>query len=270
MNESRPEARQPGSRPLLWLWVRIVTRVFVAVLVALVLLSILASFAAPFQLIYALAAGWMIHGLRVVPDFLSNWQLALLPVAALVLAWVIGHRLIRWWLTSRGHQAAGAWTMRRSGVVLGLVVLCGAAAIAFSGLAHQMMWLGQTKWTERNTRSDLILKINDTRQVMMMLYEFEHYHDRLPHSWDELLNWDEGAQREHLARLLLGGGRGTSWCSLTLPGAEAHAMNPATVLVVSDLVDGYHVIGRADASVMRINPQQLDAMIAGGNWLLEK
>jgi hypothetical protein len=269
MNETRPHAKQPERRPLLYSWLRIVTKIIVVLMLAFVLLIVLASFAVPMQMIYALAAGWLNHGLRVVPDFISKWQAALLPLAALVLAWVIGHRLIRWWLANRDHPAAGSWTMRQSGVVLGLVVMCGAAAIAFSGMAHQMMWLGQTKWMESSTRSHLMLRIHDTRQVMLMLYEFDLEHDRLPHSWDELLDWGEGAQREHLARLLLGMRPGISWSSLTLPGAETQTMNPATVLVLSDLVDGYHVTGRADMSVTRITPQQLDAMIARGNWLFE-
>lgn len=268
MSASQATTGNDGRRPARWKWLRILAKVVGLALVLSLLLSLLVSYLAPIEFVYALAAGWVIHAMRVLPDLISKWQFVSLPAVALVLAWLISHRLLRWWLTSRNHPAAEAWTMKQSGVVLTLLFLCSGAAITLSCVAHQMMWLSQTKWFESNLRTEPIKRMHDIRQVMLMLYEFDHEQHRLPYSWNELLDWDEAAHQKQLAQWLLCTEQGPSWLTLTLPGAELMALHPATVLVVSDLVQDHHIVGRADTSVTRITPRQLDAMIAEGKWLL--
>ena len=219
------------------------------------------------ELIFALAAGWFLHAARVVPDFFAQWHAVVLPAAALALAWWTGHRLIRWWLASRSSALANVWTMGRSAMLLGMLLLCGAAAIAVSGVAHQMMWLGKTKWTQSNRRSEVTRMISDIRQCGLVLMEFEEERGRLPHSWDEVLRGDEERDYSHLILHMI---RRHALPVMTHPGADTHDMNPGTILLISEEAEGRHALGLADGAVRSVTRRQLDAILASGEMLCIK
>ena len=211
------------------------------------------------ELAIALATGWVRHGLRVLPDFFAQWPPAIVPLAALALTWWTGHRLLRWWLAARGSAMTQAWGIGRSAAVLGLVLLCGAAAIAISGVAHQMMWLGQTQWTQDNRRSDFTVTLNQTRMMAMVLTEFDVMHGRLPHSWDELIDAD--IHDSFLLREMI---RHGNFPLLVQPGASLSEINPWSIVTISERVNDRHVLGLANGSVTSVPPKQLEAIVASG------
>lgn len=213
------------------------------------------------QVGFALVAGWVLHAVRALPGFLVQWQAAGLPMAALVVAWWTGHRLIRWWLSSRANPLAQTWTARRTAALLGLVLLGGAAAVATSGVAHQMMWLGQTKWTQGSRRTELTSTLNDTRQMLILLMEFAHDHGRLPNSWEEVIRMDVNQHNASLLRYVL---LQRAPPALTHPGADWAKMNPATIVLISELVDDRYVLGMADGAARSVTPEVLDAILASG------
>jgi hypothetical protein len=235
-----------------------------ALVIALVFLLFMAGSVVLPDVIFALAVGWLKHGTRVLPDFFAQWPSAVLPVAALVVAGWTGHRLIRWWLASRGSALAPGWTMARSAILLGLLLLCGAAAIAISGVAHQMMWLSQTEWTKSNRRTELTQMLNNIRQCMFLLLEFDAEKDRLPHSWEELLREDE---EKGYADFIHHISERHTLPVMTRPGVNLSGMNPANILLISEEIEGRHALGLANGSAVHVSREQLDAILASGEML---
>jgi hypothetical protein len=257
-NPSRPQRQRVP-------WLRSAWRAFLAVLLLFAGLFFLAMIIGNITFIqagFAMLAGWLIHLTRVLPGLLSQWQAAVVPLACVILAWWTAHRLLRWWFLSRGSAIAGAWTVLRTGAVLALLLLGGAAAIAVSGIAHQAMWLGQTDWIQSNRRSELTMAMNNARQLMLVLVEYDHDHGRLPESWDEVFHWNDTINAAVIIQLFGGRDGKPAIPMLARPGAILADLNPQAILLVSDIIEGYHVVGRADASVTRLAPDALEQNFA--------
>jgi hypothetical protein len=259
MNSTEPD-RPPLIHRKVPVWIVCVLGTVGLAFVLLLLLAVAATTALP-GVVWALAGGWLRHGLRVLPDFFAQWRSAGLPLAALVAAGWTSHRLLRWWLAARGSALAETWNMGRSAAVTGMLLLCGASAVAISGVAHQAMWLAQTEWSQTNRKFKLIGTLQDTRDLFLFLIIFESDHGRMPNSWEEFLHWSVGLENSGMLRWL---SHGKVPPVLTHPGAAIRGMHPATILMISDAVDGKHVLGLADGAAEAVTPAQLEAILASG------
>jgi hypothetical protein len=135
----------------------------------------------PFHLI----CGWFIHASKALPHLFGQWQEAILPIGCLLMAAVIAHRFVRRWVDEKfSHRA---WRIRHTAGALTLLLLGSAAAIAASGVVHQMFWLAGGKVIESNRRAELTMATNNGRQLMRALHEYQANHGRYPESFEGLV-----------------------------------------------------------------------------------
>lgn len=158
---------------------------------ALLAISLLVLFAACSGLITALelplrlALGWIWHLVQVIPPLLPRWHELLLPLACFTVALWMGHRFIRWWLAAKGR--APAWRGRHTLAASLLVLLGAAAAIALSGVVHQVVWLMDEPWYERRGMDRARAEaVNFQRQIHFALVEFRGSEGRDPATLGEL------------------------------------------------------------------------------------
>jgi hypothetical protein len=176
------EPEKPGTSKG---WKRIAgktIRIFMIMLV-LLLLTGFVGFSWPFEIVVHLLAGPFFHAAKNLPPFAAQWRSSLLPLACLVLAIVFAHRFIRWWITSR--EIRMSWRWRHTVAAAALLLLGSAAAIAMSGITHQAAWLFSSPWLESNRRTHQTIAVNNARQILLVLLEYETEHGRYPATLDE-------------------------------------------------------------------------------------
>lgn len=218
------------------------------------------------QAFWALVTGWVSHGFRVMPAFAAKWQSTILPVAAVLLAWWVGHRWLRGFLKAKGSSLLEKWTIRHSGALLALLMLGSAAAVSISGVVHQAMWLGQTQWTEIRGARPLTIARLEMRNLMQMMHYFNNENGRLPKNLDELRMSEVNRDYHFVERTFFRSHGLVLSPMMTQPGAVLENLNPATVILISDLVEGHHVIVRADGSQDAISVEELEELIARKDW----
>jgi hypothetical protein len=171
--DERVRAKRRGSRV-----VRLAAWGFVGVFFVAVL-DLIAVLEAPFRLVF----GWVLHAWVTLPPLQPRWSELLLPLGALGLALFLTDRLIRWILAAKGSKLT--WQARHTVSAAFLVLLGAAAAIAMSGIVHQMVWLGAEPWWG-NGRSQVTPAMGQTRQIVMWIHAFEEENGRYPDSLEEL------------------------------------------------------------------------------------
>lgn len=134
---------------------------------------------APFRLVF----GWALHAWVTLPPLLPRWNELLLPSAALGLALFLTNRFVRWALVAKGSKLP--WQGRHTVLSTFLLLLGAAAAIAMSGIVHQIVWLGWEPWWG-NGRSQVTPAMSQTRQIVMWIHDFEEKNGRYPDSLEEL------------------------------------------------------------------------------------
>jgi hypothetical protein len=143
-------------------------------------LVVLQLFEVPFRLL----CGWAVHAWVTLPPLLPRWNELLLPLAALGLAlWMID-RFIRWALAAKGSEPR--WQGRHTLSATFLLLLGAAAAIAMSGIVHQMVWLGAEPWWGNGRGMQQTIALSNARQIAVAIKEFEERNDRFPESLAEL------------------------------------------------------------------------------------
>lgn len=169
---------------------------------------------------YRLLAGWFIHTVKAFPFLFGSWKPFLLPLGCMLLATWLIHRFAVWWHSTKNME--GRWPFKHTIRGVMLLLLGAAAAIALSGVVHQMVWLSQGQWTQTNHRRELTEAVSKMRQLTLWVVEFQQENGRYPYSMDELqtllnlrhydnrLTWMEphyGGVQEHF--ILLHPGRKT-------------------------------------------------------------
>ncbi len=136
---------------------------------------------APLRLVF----GWALHAWVTLPPLLPRWKELLLPLAALGLAlWMID-LFIRWALVAKGSEFR--WQGRHTLSATFLLLLGAAAAIAMSGIVHQMVWLGGESWWAGNRPViQRTVAMANARQILLALEDFEEKNGRYPDSLAEL------------------------------------------------------------------------------------
>ena len=253
MSEEVPAVKQAKSRLgrmlgiAVWIWLLIY---FGAATGLITLVEV------PLRLMF----GWAIHGFVMFPGFLAQWPKALLPLACLALALWLAHRFTRWWISARGTSVD--WKSVHTVAVTALLLLGSAAAIAMSGIVHQVAWLGGQPWFEEGPGAmRKTIAISNAKQLILGLEDHVEAHGCYPGSLEQLeieplslqkLMWVEtGSHRMQEPFLLL------------RPGA-AKAEVGAEPLIVSPVVDGKNgfVVGFADGHVKWFPAEQLGRILA--------
>lgn len=225
------------------------------IVIAMVALGLLSAFPFVLQMVYHLFCGWVLHGWKALPQWVGKWQEAVLPLGCLLMAAVILHRFVRRWVL--GKFPDRIWRIRHTAGVLSLLLLGSAAAIAASGVVHQLFWLGSGKMTESNRRVELTMTVSNCRQLMIAILEFYDETGRYPHTLQEL-----GVPPE-LIWVNMGDGRAREPFVFLRPGSTEIAQSNEPLLVSPLLVNvGKVVVGYGDSSVRSESSKNLRMILA--------
>lgn len=153
--------------------------------VAFLLLLIASQFVWIILLPFHLICGWFIHGSKALPHLFGKWQEAILPIGCLLMAAVIAHRFVRRWVDEKFPERT--WRIRHTAGALSLLLLGSAAAIAASGVMHQMFWLAGGKVITNNRWTELTEARSNGRQLMIALIEYRDANGRYPDSFEQLV-----------------------------------------------------------------------------------
>jgi hypothetical protein len=206
----------------------------------------------PFRLVF----GCLIHLWNLVPSLLFQWQSLLLPLACLAISLPLAHRFIAWFAVSNGRAA---WRISHSIAVIFLLFAGSAAAIAMSGITHQMAWLADAPWWNDRNRRDSTEAMMKIRNLQMVITEFHFEHGRYPESLVEL------------ADRIPNFGRGTTMPSglaelpepfvYLKPEADAAEDPPLPMLVSPILKFGRVAVGFTDHSTQALHVKQLESIL---------
>jgi hypothetical protein len=202
--------------------------------------------------------GWLIHFVTAVPPLLGSWWMILLPIGCLMVAGFLLHRFVRWWIKAKGNGII--WQPVHTVTALGIFLLGCGAAIAMSGVVHQLVWLSKDPWTEdRSRKSYQTEAVNNARQLLFALFEFQETEGRQPDSLQEL----EGKYQipRRLCWVRTSGGKVPEPFVLLYPGGtESEAKKP---WIVSPLIGsvGNIVVGYSDGSVTSLPAGSLEKIL---------
>ena len=234
---------------------------------ALLLLLIASQFVWIILLPLHLICGWLIHGSKALPHFFGKWDEAILPLGCLLMAAVIAHRFVRGWVDEKFPERT--WRIRHTAGALSLLLLGSAAAIAASGVVHQMFWLAGGKVIESNRWMEVTMTYSNGRQLMMAMTEYQHENGRYPDSFEQL-GTQEGFDPQSMRRLSwLGSHDGKvpePWILLK-PGSTGSSFAPEPVIVSPIMRRGEAVavvVGYSDNSVSRIHVNRLKEILGQG------
>jgi hypothetical protein len=202
--------------------------------------------------------GWFFHAAKTLPSLLGNWRPLVAPLGCLVLATWLVHRFVRWWQVAKGKTPS--WRLRHTCSAVALLLLGSGAAIALSGVVHQVVWLLSDPWMEdRGKRAELTMAVNNGRQLMLALLEFHQTKGRYPYGFHELelpqdLMWVQTSNRSVREPFIL-----------LHPGGRRF-VNADEPLIVSPVIqrEGKFVVGYGDGSVRSLPAVQLGKILRTG------
>jgi hypothetical protein len=210
----------------------------------------------PFRLVF----GWLIHATKALPHLFGKWDEAILPLGCLLMAAVIAHRFVRRWVDEKFPERT--WRIRHTAGALSLLLLGSAAAIAASGVVHQMFWLAGGKVIENKTWIEPVMAFSNGRQLMLALMEYHDAHGRYPDSFEQL-GTQEGFDPESIRRLSWlesrDGKLPEPWLLLN-PGFAEAELDTQPVILSPVMRKGQKValvVGYSDGSVRRVHVNQL-------------
>ncbi len=129
--------------------------------------------------------GWIFHLFAMAPPLLPRWRELLFPLACLAAALAFAHHFLRWFFAARMRPLI--WKAGHTAAALLLLLLGSAAAIAVSGIVHQLAWLAQDEVIINRGRDPArTLVTNRARQIVLAMWEFADTHGRYPHDLSEL------------------------------------------------------------------------------------
>lgn len=215
--------------------------------------------AVSFLFITHLAVGWWWHAASVLPPLLPQWTALLLPLACLALAIPFAHRFMVWLAKS----ASLVWRLPQTLGVMVLLLLASAAAIAMSGITHQLAWLMRTQSIESTGSGGSFSKVwGNTRQWVNAILEFERAEGRYPENLAEVENAFP-ALRGHSQISPAAGRLQEPFIYIKPPSSEAVDMD--TVLIVSPArpTTDFVFVGFASGSVSAHPASRVQQLIEG-------
>lgn len=257
MSETPVITRSKTRSVILWIIRTVILGIIVVFFSAMMRTIVLVEFPIHFLL------GWMFHSWEVLPPLLAKSHALALPLGCLVLAGVLAHRFIRSALAKNGSSRNWRPTDTFSSIVL-VLLGCGAA-IALSGVAHQVVWLMGDRWVRSNHRTEQTVAVNNARQLMFALMEFHDLHHRYPNSLHELDILSD-LQSDILDRLI--------WVDVNdnrleepfilLHSGQERLSNPDEPVIVSPIIGstGKFVVGYGDFSVRSLPASQFNKIVS--------
>jgi hypothetical protein len=222
----------------------------------LFLLLTMSGLVTTLELPFRLAFGCLIHLWNLAPSLLSRWQALLLPLACLAISLPLAHRFIVWFAVSNGRAG---WRISHSVAVISLLFAGSAAAIAMSGITHQMAWLADTPWWSNRNRSDSLEARMKIRNIQMAIAEFHSEHGRYPESLGELADRMPDFERESTMPAGLAG-LPEPFIYLK-PEAGAAENRPVPMLVSPSLKLGRVVVTFTDQSTQILRAKQFESIL---------
>lgn len=202
-----------------------------------------------------LAIGWLLHLVVNLPHLRWNPTTLALTLAAAALALVLLHRFVQG-ITSRTFQPS--ITLRAAGIFLAAT----AAAIAMTGIVHELAWLARSPLTHDRAGSDRSETISNGKQLFLALLELDQEGIH-PHTVNEVLAHYPGmddivtypATHRHTGH--------REPFVLFHPGASLSELKPETPLIGAlGRVDRRVVVILAGGSAEQVTPQQLEQRLA--------
>jgi hypothetical protein len=206
----------------------------------------------PLRLVF----GCLIHIWNLAASMLSRGQSLLLPLACLAISLPLAHRFIAWFASSNGRAA---WRISHSIAVISLLFAGSAAAIAMSGITHQMAWLADAPWWNDRSRRDSTEAMMKIRNLQMVIAEFHSEHGRYPESLRELA--DRVSNGEHETTMPSGLAGVPEPFIYLKPGADAGEEPPLPMLVSPILKFGRVAVGFTDHSTRALHVEQLESIL---------
>ena len=183
--------------------------------------------------------GWAIHAWKALPHLFGKWQEAVLPLGCLLMAAVITHRFVRRWVSEKFPDRT--WCIRYTAAVLSLLLLGSAAAIAASGVVHQMFWLGRGELlVNRGKGTEKAHVTMCTRNVAQAAIAFHNMKGRYPASISELE--DDFLRQNYDSRMWLGDGKVGEPFILMYPGGKDELRGDKVLVVSPAFAKGTHVV----------------------------
>lgn len=222
------------------------------------------------ELGYHLGLGWLLHFkeclVRLGQDPAKIVGFAAPPVLAAMGALIGFHRLAQWWMRERGVPEA--WCFSQSATVGLLVLLGSGAAIALSGVLHELAWLPQGEITRSNRRTNLTLAINNARQLGIGMFEYETEYGERPKVWKDIEKIEWGGYGNWSRLIYL---RFNSFSPpepfVLLPSDTTLGDDPNSALMISPWIldSGKFVVLKADMSVTSLPASRLAEVLRTGN-----
>jgi hypothetical protein len=232
-------------------FVRIFSKALFYLLVLLLLTFLLQSILI-FEIPIRFLLGWILHLYRTVPPLLPQWGGLLLPLACVVLSAVLVHRFIRWWLVAKG--SGRGWAFAQSAALLGLVLLTSGAAIAISGIVHQMAWLAQGQVITDGKPRERIAVMMQTRLLLLAIDDFVKTRGRYPATLKAIE--DQYGPKAPKTWVSTGSWKTPEPFLLVQPGAPLFRNADSPVWVISPVIKGQVIVGFEDQAC-RIYPAGL-------------
>jgi hypothetical protein len=224
---------------------------FAGIAVLFAFFNILFVAEVPFRLLF----GWLIHAQMTLPPYLANWSVFLLPLGCLVVAAILAHRFVGWWLKAK--RANVSWRFGNTLAVMAIFLCCCGAGIAMSGMIHQLAWLSGDPLVH-NASFDRYRfhAYSQTKELLFALMTFQSEHGHYPDSLDELplskeilwLETGDSGMREHF---------------LFLHPGETELVDEDMPLIVSPILESRHsfVVGHASGACESLPERELDRII---------
>ncbi len=145
---------------------RMIIGIGIALIVGLCLLGWLAATPAPSLIVWHLGTGWFRHPLVNFPHL--GWNPVTIALALLGFLAVTGilHAFLRRSVPDRPYSLSLRITT--------LALVISAAAIAMTGIVHQLGWLGRTRMTYDKSRAARLEAAVDLHQIALTLLELNH------------------------------------------------------------------------------------------------
>jgi hypothetical protein len=249
MGEVADTQRPGGSTPL----VKGCAAAAVLVLIVLVL-PMFGTFPAPFEFLWHFATGWLRHLIVNLPHLRWNPTTILLSLGCGAAAVALLHRFVR---SLAGRPIPPAVTLRATGIFLAAT----AAAIAMTGIVHELAWLARSPITYDRSAASRTEAISNAKQLYLALLELDQEGIH-PKSIEEIVRHYPECKTLATHRPLQGGGIREPFV-LFHPGvsiSKRHADTP--LLGALGRSEGKEVILLADGSVETMTAAELELRLS--------
>lgn len=209
------------------------------------------------QMAFHLVSGWLFHAQETLPPFLAKWRVAVLPMGCLVIAVWLTHSFICRW--AKAKRPDFTWQIKYTVSIFLLLFLSSAAAIAMSGIVHQLFWLSKEDVIIRRGIERIHIR-NETRNLCLFMFHYHQQKGRYPQDWKELETWDINSYVD-------------GWCLQIGDVPEPFILLRQTMdngsleklpLVVSPYIqsEDKYVMGYSDGSVRLVEPAMLKRILS--------